>query len=534
VASKWLTGYLWDRGSARYRSGATGRFVKRADIQDLLGLSIQKRANDIRAGTEAVIAGGIDPSVWLTRTATLLKREHLELAALAAGGWDRLDAHDYGRIGGRLAADYRYLAGMAQELADGTVTLAQALNRTDMYLGSARKEFLDIERENDQERLEPGEQLYARRHLSPEAMHCAECPEYADMGWTPADELPIPGESCSCGSNCRCVIEYRASTTTQEMAEGGPGSGNWGHAGIPGQRGGSAPKSGAGAAMSLKTGKTAAVRQSAAKRLDTADGLRKSMDAGVASNKLLNDTHLFQTYFTDYNDGTRAVVKPEAANPWGANRQNPASEVAAYEMDRLFGLDMVPATILTEVNGKPGSAQRFVRNATTALESSIKPDVAEIAKLKFFDELIGNGDRHEGNYMIQQDRTRALVAIDHGDAFNNLYAPTAAKAGENLALEIGWTKNKGERFVRNERVGAGKTTWQDDSIREYGTNLGSFANRVARVREPQLRNALKRSGMTDATIQKVVDSHKAFVDGYHSMAQRIARDEINPSLSVFY
>jgi len=37
--------------------------------------------------------------------------------------------------------------------------------------------------------------------------------------------------------------------------KGGPGSGNWGHAGVKGQKGGSAPKSGMGAAMSLRTGK---------------------------------------------------------------------------------------------------------------------------------------------------------------------------------------------------------------------------------------------------------------------------------------
>jgi hypothetical protein len=49
------------------------------------------------------------------------------------------------------------------------------------------------------------------------------------------------------------------------VQEGGPGSGNWGHAGIPGQRGGSAPKGGEGAAMSLKTGKTADERRAEAK-----------------------------------------------------------------------------------------------------------------------------------------------------------------------------------------------------------------------------------------------------------------------------
>ena len=42
------------------------------------------------------------------------------------------------------------------------------------------------------------------------------------------------------------------------ITKGGPGSGNWGHAGRPGQRGGSVPKS---FAMSLATGPTAEARQ---------------------------------------------------------------------------------------------------------------------------------------------------------------------------------------------------------------------------------------------------------------------------------
>jgi hypothetical protein len=51
-----------------------------------------------------------------------------------------------------------------------------------------------------------------------------------------------------------------------DALKGGPGSGNYGHAGRPGNRGGSAPKSGIGAAMSVRTGRTAAERQQAARK----------------------------------------------------------------------------------------------------------------------------------------------------------------------------------------------------------------------------------------------------------------------------
>ena len=50
-----------------------------------------------------------------------------------------------------------------------------------------------------------------------------------------------------------------------EVLKGGAGSGNWGHAGRPGKLGGSAPKSGMGAAMSLRTGRNADQRRAMSK-----------------------------------------------------------------------------------------------------------------------------------------------------------------------------------------------------------------------------------------------------------------------------
>lgn len=52
------------------------------------------------------------------------------------------------------------------------------------------------------------------------------------------------------------------------ILKGGTGSGNWGHAGRPGKLGGSAPKSGIGAAMSLRTGRDWEARRQA--KLDQA------------------------------------------------------------------------------------------------------------------------------------------------------------------------------------------------------------------------------------------------------------------------
>lgn len=223
MASKWLPGYTYDASSGRYRRADTGRFVKRDTITDLLETSISQRARDIRKGFEAVLNEELGTTPWLHRTALELKREHLELAALAAGGWDRLTPADYARIDGRLNFDFKHLATMAREISEGTVSLAQGLNRLDMYLGSARREYLDIERNGRLARVKDGYALIAKRHLAPHAIHCTSCEEYALWPWRPADVVPVPTEACLCGNACRCDIEYKETPLVyMEVAEFNP------------------------------------------------------------------------------------------------------------------------------------------------------------------------------------------------------------------------------------------------------------------------------------------------------------------------
>lgn len=62
--------------------------------------------------------------------------------------------------------------------------------------------------------------------------------------------------------------------------KGGAGSGNWGHAGRQGKRGGSAPQKGIGAAMSITSGRTWPDRQLAAKRAGLVNKRRLSLSPG--------------------------------------------------------------------------------------------------------------------------------------------------------------------------------------------------------------------------------------------------------------
>jgi hypothetical protein len=99
------------------------------------------------------------------------------------------------------------------------------------------------------------------------------------------------------------------------------------------------------------------------------------------------------------------------------------TEIAAYEVDRIIGLGMVPATVARELDGRRGSLQFWVESMMPEAERVKKkvsvPDVElwnqSMFKVRLFDNLIYNTDRHINNILITKDFQLRL--IDHSRSF---------------------------------------------------------------------------------------------------------------------
>lgn len=110
-------------------------------------------------------------------------------------------------------------------------------------------------------------------------------------------------------------------------------------------------------------------------------------------------------------------------------------EIAAYEMDKLLGLNMIPPTVEREFDGKKGSFQYWVSGGMSDLErmdSGLEiPETAVFAwsKAKYlqraFDSLIGNEDRTQQNIRYADDWR--MILIDHSRSFR-----TSKKYTDNL------------------------------------------------------------------------------------------------------
>lgn len=202
-----LPGYRYSTAVNRYVSNATGRFVARREIVGLLNAHTNAGENRLGDLATALHEGRISRGVFAEQFATEIKRLHLQNRALGAGGWDGLTQADYGAVGGKLQADYRRLLNFADAIANGEISIAQALNRANMYAGNARTQYWEAWRARNRAGI--GRVLIEKRNLGA-AEHCPDCTELHARGWQMEGVLPTPGDgSTECLSNCACTMEVR-------------------------------------------------------------------------------------------------------------------------------------------------------------------------------------------------------------------------------------------------------------------------------------------------------------------------------------
>jgi hypothetical protein len=210
-----LPGFTWASEAARYRSASSGRFVARREIVSQLDAQIRLGEQRIADLTTAFHEGRISAATWTEQMSTGLRRLHLQSAAQGAGGWDRLNQRDFGRVGGKLQSDYRRLTQFARDIENGNVSLAQALNRADLYVGNARTQFWSAER--DRQPRNAGTVMIERRQLGG-GESCRDCVGYYTQGWAMAGTLPVPGERSVCLTKCKCNL-LRREVPTEDVGE---------------------------------------------------------------------------------------------------------------------------------------------------------------------------------------------------------------------------------------------------------------------------------------------------------------------------
>jgi hypothetical protein len=96
------------------------------------------------------------------------------------------------------------------------------------------------------------------------------------------------------------------------------------------------------------------------------------------------------------------------------------SEIAAYELDKLLGMHMVPPAVERTIDGETGAAVMWIEGPRSVKQNGGVVPSGEIwgksvRRMILFDDLICNRDRNAGNILI--GAPGELILIDHSRAF---------------------------------------------------------------------------------------------------------------------
>ena len=131
-------------------------------------------------------------------------------------------------------------------------------------------------------------------------------------------------------------------------------------------------------------------------------------------------THPRRAYLEPADPFASLVWKPLPPGRRGGHWESYKSEVAAYELDRLLQLQMVPPAVERRIRDETGAAIMWLDGPRSVKQTGGQVPSGEIwgtaiRRMVMFDNLIGNPDRNAGNILI--GAPGELILIDHSRAF---------------------------------------------------------------------------------------------------------------------
>ena len=207
--------YAYNNTAQRWFDTASGKFVSESAVVDEMRLHQQATYNVLDNATRQLYAGQLSLEQWQLVVAAELKDAHLAQAMFAVGGKRNMTAENWGRVGGVLADEYRYLSQFAIDIQNG-YSEAQALARIKQYGNATQASYWR------EYKLVTKTQIWWT--LGTTEKHCGECPKLAAASPYKPDELnQVPGDgNTPCRGNCDCTLsraEFMQPVATEPRPE---------------------------------------------------------------------------------------------------------------------------------------------------------------------------------------------------------------------------------------------------------------------------------------------------------------------------
>jgi hypothetical protein len=204
-------GIRWNDGKKQYIKD-DGSAVTDKELKSLLKLHLEDGKTRVNQIGEKLLTQKISLLEWQLRTREELKELHLANLLLARGGKNNVTSKDYAELGRTLKNEYKHLRDFTKDLNRGynikngqnyEITKKGFFDRLNKYVKASE---ISYEKGLKNNHIET-DYKYAQRFLN-STTPCVECSSYAALGVIDIVELILPKEACSCGSRCKCTVEY--------------------------------------------------------------------------------------------------------------------------------------------------------------------------------------------------------------------------------------------------------------------------------------------------------------------------------------
>jgi hypothetical protein len=187
-------------------------------------------------------------------------------------------------------------------------------------------------------------------------------------------------------------------------------------------------------------------------------------------------------------DSTRSGLRTAMA----AADETYRGECAAYQVDRLLQLGMVPATVERVISGARGALTLDVDRAMTESQraaADLQPPDAELWErqrlaVRFFDDLIANADRQPDTILITADWRIRLIG--HTRAFRDTSDLVAPEALTRFSRALLAAAERLDEATLKQRLARFASTWQIRALLERRDRLVALARDLAAKRGPDV------------------------------------------------
>lgn len=185
-------------------------------------------------------------------------------------------------------------------------------------------------------------------------------------------------------------------------------------------------------------------------------------------------------YFAPGGPVARFAWKALPPQRRGGYTESYKAEIAAYQLDRLLDMHMVPPVVERQVEGRLGAAVLWIEQTKgwdmhKPIQGPEPRWSRQVSRMKLFDQLIANIDRNQGNLLYDADWH--LFLIDHSRAF------TTRTSLDGIAVPGVIDRQLWERI---EALTAA------DLERELGAWLGAGERKALLARRDRMRTAIER------------------------------------------